>query len=118
MKRVVHHNKGRKVFLILDNARYHHAKFVREWVDATIRRKLNSASCLAYSPDLNAAEHVWRLTKRTTTHNRHFPTLELLHAKVSRRFNRFQGNPRSLKTAVARFLPKQPKPRRAKHARP
>ena len=114
---MVHHNKGRKVFLILDNARYHHAKFVREWVDAN-QTAIEFCFLPPYSPDFNAAEHVWRLTKRTTTHNRHFPTLEILHAKVSRRFNRFQGNPKSLKTAVARFLPKPAKPRLSKHARP
>lgn len=28
----------------------------------------------AYSPELNATEYVWRTTKRSATHNIHFPT--------------------------------------------
>lgn len=117
VKRMTRHNKDRKIFLILDNARYHHAKLVSDWIEAN-PGKIELCFLPAYSPDLNAAEHVWRLTKRTTTHNRHFPTLGLLHAKVFRRFNRFQGNPKSLKSAIARFLPKPRSARRKIHAQP
>jgi transposase len=113
IKRIVRCNQGRKVFLILDNARYHYAKSVTDWV-ADNSEVIELFFLPPYSPDLNAAEHVWRLTKRTTTHNRHFATLELLHSKVFRRFNRYQGNPPSLRSAVARFMP----PVRRQHARP
>ena len=88
---------------MLDNAGYHHAVLVREWVEANAD-KIELHFLPPYSPDLNAAEHVWRLTKRTTTHNRHFPALPEMHRKVFRRFNRFQGNPRSLRSAIDRFL--------------
>jgi transposase len=107
IKRIVTHAKGRKVFLILDNARYHHSKLVTKWVEENTD-KIELFFLPAYSPDLNAQEHIWRVTKRTTTHNRHFPKLDMLHVAVSRRFNRFQGNPASLRSAVRRFLPARP----------
>ena len=104
IKRIVRCNPDKKVFLIADNARYHHAKLVKEWVDAN-KEKIEVFYLPAYSPEFNAVEHIWRMTKRKATHNRHFATLDLLHRKIFRRFNRYQGNPSSLRTAIVRFMP-------------
>ena len=57
----------------------------------------------AYSPKLNAVEYVWRKTKRAITHNKFFPRLQDLRQALARRFNRFQGNPASLRSAVPHF---------------
>lgn len=103
IKRMVTFNPHRKIFLIVDNARYHHAKVVTDWIRENSDR-IEIYYLPPYSPDLNAAEHVWRLTKRTTTHNRHFPDLNVLRHKIQRRFNRFQGNPNSLRSAVRRLM--------------
>jgi transposase len=105
IKRMVTHAEGRKIFLIVDNARYHHAKIVSSWVEQN-SEKIELCFLPPYSPNLNPQENVWRITKRTATHNRHFPELSMLHSTVQRRFNRFQGNPRSLRGAVNRYLPK------------
>jgi transposase len=104
LKRVVRFNSDKKVFWIADNARYHHAKVVKEWVELN-SDKVELFFLPAYSPEFNAVEHIWRMTKRKATHNRHFTTLKQLHSKVFRRFNRYQGNPTSLKSAITRFLP-------------
>jgi transposase len=65
---------GRKVVLVLDNARFHHAKLHKEW------RSLNDRTFQLlylppYSPDLNPIERVWKVTRRLCLHNRYFPTL-------------------------------------------
>ncbi|MEN6431522.1 MAG: transposase, partial [Smithella sp.] len=64
----------RKVYVILDNATYHHARVHKQW------RELCSKSFAllflpAYSPDLNPIERVWKLTRRLSVHNRYFPEL-------------------------------------------
>jgi len=102
---MVTHNQHRKLFLILDNARYHHAKIVTEWVQAN-QDRIELHFLPPYSPNLNAAEHVWRMAKRLATHNCHFATLDALREKVKRRFLRFKGNPATLRGAIRRFLPK------------
>ena len=65
---------GRRVVVITDNARYHHAKLHADW-----RAKQEPEFVLSYlppySPDLNPIERVWKLTRRLCLHNRYFPTL-------------------------------------------
>jgi transposase len=66
---------GRKVVVIADNARYHHASLHAEW-----RKSVASGFHLhflpPYSPELNPIERVWKLLRRRRLHNQHFPTLE------------------------------------------
>mgnify|MGYP003888425231 CR=1 FL=1 len=40
-----------------------------------------------YSPDLNAIERMWKLTRILCTHNRHFETLEELKNTVQEKFD-------------------------------
>jgi transposase len=91
-----------KIFLILDNARYHKAGPILEWYAAREER-IKFFFLPPYSPDLNATEYVWRATKRRATHNIYFKTKRELYFKLFRRFNRYQGNPSALRSTVAHF---------------
>ena len=75
LKRLLrHHPRGRRMILILDNARYHHAILLA----AFLRRHARHLSLLflpPYSPQLAPIERVWKLTRRLATHNRYFATL-------------------------------------------
>lgn len=63
----------RLIHVSLDNARYHHAKLVREWLNQPGRRiKLHFVP--AYCPHLNPIERLWGLMHRNITHNRCFAT--------------------------------------------
>lgn len=103
LKQIVRRNPGRKVFMALDNVGYHHAVMVQDWLKENADR-IELFFLPAYSPDLNGVEHVWRLTKRKATHNVHFEELDDLHATVFRQFNRFQGNPASLRSPLRRWI--------------
>jgi transposase len=93
--------RNQRVHMIVDNVGYHRAAL--EWVGK--RSELIELHFLpAYSPKLNAAEQLWRRAKREATHNRFFPTLVALRKALFRRFNRFQGNPASLRGIVKRWL--------------
>lgn len=98
LRRLIRH-EARKVFLVLDNVGYHHARLVTDWAEANAD-KIELHFLPAYSPDLNPIEILWRQTKRSATHNRHFDTLESLHHRLFRRFNRHQGNPAFLRGIV------------------
>lgn len=66
--------KRGKVYLILDNAKYHHARIVRRWQLHHPRFKLLFLP--AYSPNLNLIERLWRFFHQQVTYNRYFETFE------------------------------------------
>ena len=69
--------KRKKILLVLDNARYHHAKVLQEWLEE-ISDILELFFLPPYSPDLNAIEMLWKKTRRNVTHNRFFESLDKL----------------------------------------
>jgi transposase len=103
LEQLVRQYKGRRIHLIADNAKWHKSPVVMKWAEAN-QDKIELHFLPKYSPDLNAAEWVWKETRRWATHNRFFPTAAILKEKLFRRFNRYQGNPASLRTLVALFV--------------
>lgn len=77
--------RGKKALIILDNARYHHAEELSEWLEKQ-RQRIELLFLPPYRPDLNPIERVWKLTRRLCTHNRYFETLEDLVAIVEKQF--------------------------------
>ncbi len=63
------HPDKRRIHVYLDNARYHHAKAVREWLGRPERRVILHF-IPAYCPHLNPIERLWGLMHRAVTHNR------------------------------------------------
>lgn len=69
------------IHVYLDNARYHHAKVVKEWLARTgCRIKLHFVP--AYSPHLNPIERLWGLMHKNVTHNRCHPTIRDFAAEI------------------------------------
>ncbi|RPI96957.1 MAG: hypothetical protein EHM32_02400 [Spirochaetales bacterium] len=56
-----------------------------------------------YSPELNPIEGVWKITRKTTTHNRFFNTTAERDAALRKTFTRFQQHPVILLNQVRRF---------------
>ena len=84
------------IHVFLDNARYHHAKLVQEWLARPgCRIKLHFVP--SYCPHLNPIERLWGLMHRNVTHNtcyatcRQFAdtTLGFLREKVPRNWTSF-----------------------------
>jgi transposase len=72
----------RRLVVILDNAKYHHAKILKPFLRRH-RKQLKLEFLPAYSPELNPIERVWKLTRRLCTHNRYFSQLADLLDAVS-----------------------------------
>jgi transposase len=75
----------RRVIVIIDNAKYHHACLHQDW-----RQQQEPHFRLdflpPYSPELNPIERVWKRTRRKCVHNVYFPTLQALVEKVDHQF--------------------------------
>lgn len=76
---------GKMMVIVLDNARWHHAKLLSPWLHKH-RQDLMLDFLPPYSPELNAIERVWKLTRRLCTHNRYFPYLNDLVQAISQQF--------------------------------
>lgn len=63
-----------KVFLILDNASYHHSREVRNWL--LHHRRFKLLFLPPYSPNLNLIERLWKFFHQKVTWNRYFETFE------------------------------------------
>ncbi len=63
----------RRIHVFLDNARYHHAKLVRDWL-AQPGRRIKLHFVPPYCPHLNPIERLWGLMHRNITHNRCYAT--------------------------------------------
>ena len=57
------------IHVFLDNARYHHAKLVQEWLS-----RPGSRNKLHFSPHLNPIERLWGVTHKHVTHNKCYST--------------------------------------------
>ena len=81
-----HRPRNKRVVVILDNAKYHHARVLHPILHRR-RKELSLLFLPPYSPELNPIERVWKLARRLATHNRHFPTLDDVLAAVGERFD-------------------------------
>ena len=71
----------RKMVVIIDNARYHHASLHEPWrKEVTKHFRLHFLP--PYSPELNPIERVWKLVRRRCLHNRYFPALDDVLAAI------------------------------------
>ena len=75
--------RGRKTVVVLDNARYHHAKLLEPFLEKR-REQIELPLLPPYSPQLAPIERVWKLVRRLATHNQYFESMsELLEAVES-----------------------------------
>ena len=66
----------RRIYVIADNARYHHARVVRQWLERPDCR-ITLVFLPAHAPHLNAIKRLlWAVMHREVTHNK-------FHASIS-----------------------------------
>ncbi len=84
-----HRSRGKRMVVVLDNARYHHAILLQPLL-RKYRAVLTLLFLPPYSPQLAPIERVWKLARRMATHNRFFATLGELLTSVEKCFDRWR----------------------------
>ena len=87
------------IHVFLDNARYHHAVLVQQWL-AQPGRRIALHFIPAYCPHLNPIERLWGVMHKHLTHNKCWANyrefaeavLEFLREKVPKRWPEFRGS--------------------------
>jgi transposase len=90
LKQLVRQYKGCRIHLIADNAKWNMSPPVLEWMQSN-KVKIELHFLAKYPPDLNAAEWVWKETRRWATHNRFFPKEAMLKERLFRRIQPVPG---------------------------
>ncbi len=94
---------GQKIFLIIDNGSCHNLdEEGKAWLGQN-SHLIELIRLPAYSPEFNPIEGVWKLTRKKTTHNRFYATVEERDAALCKTFAFFQCHPESVLPQVARF---------------
>jgi transposase len=90
--RLVSSHSGKRVVVIIDNARYHHAALHKD--DRSRSQDKFALEFLPpYCPELNPIERLWKLIRRLATHNQYFQTLTDIVKAVERIFSQWRlGN--------------------------
>lgn len=87
LKQLIKRRKhNRKLVVVLDNARWHHAKLLKNWLYKH-RKSLLLLFLPPYSPHLNPIERVWKLVRYNCTHNRYFKNLSEVKTVVEVKFD-------------------------------
>lgn len=68
---------SKKIYVILDNARYHYSKIVNEFIE-TSRIKL--VFLPSYSPNLNLIERLWKFFKKKVLYNKYHENIAAFRA--------------------------------------
>jgi hypothetical protein len=91
---------GRRVVVITDNAKYHHARLHKAWRE-NHAEDFRLDYLPPYSPELNPIERVWKLTRRQCIHNRYFPALEEVVTAVETQFGYWANGNETLRRLCA-----------------
>ncbi len=103
LRHLVTKYRGRKVFLIIDNAPHHNLPpDGKEWL-AENRHRIELCRLPPYSPELNPMEPVWKVTRKMTTHNRFYATTDERDAALRKTFAAFRRKPALISAHVERF---------------
>ena len=62
-----------RLHIILDNARYHYSRVVKDWLEGNGR--INLVFLPVYSPELNLIERLWKFFKKNVLYNRYHEDL-------------------------------------------
>ena len=79
----------KKILMVLDNARFHHAKINKDFLKS-VSDKIEMLFLPPYSPDINPIESFWKKTRRNVTHNRYFESLEEEGKRLRKFFGKFK----------------------------
>jgi len=90
MRRLIKESK-RKIFLVLDNLKAHHAKLVSEWIERH-KDEIEIFFLPPYSPEYNPDEYLNGNLKRELAKKEYSKTLEELESKARGTMKSFQSN--------------------------
>jgi len=92
----------KELIVVLDNARWHKGRAVREFL--TSHKRLKLFFLPKYSPDMNPIEPFWKLLRMDVTHNHFFGDLTHLKRAIEKGIYNRNREPKSIKNLSGRYV--------------
>jgi len=102
LERIARRYFPQPVIYIQDNASYHKHRDVWDWFRGN-RSWWHVHNLPPYSPEFNAAEPLWKHTRKMGTHNRYFEVIDELIEAVTSVFCSMQRNPEQIRGYLLPF---------------
>lgn len=94
--------KDRRIHYIQDNASYHKSEEVWEWFKEN-RKWIEVYNLPPYSPEFNAAEPLWKYTRKSGTHNKCFESKDEVEETLYEVFGRIKKDPGQIRGYLTPF---------------
>ncbi|MEZ4989826.1 MAG: IS630 family transposase [Saprospiraceae bacterium] len=91
LKKLAAQSQGVPIYLVLDNARYQHCNYVKEFAQTL---NITLMFLPPYSPNLNLIERVWRYIKKDVLATRYFDCAQTFHQAIYQAVNDINHNPK------------------------
>ena len=85
------------VYIILDNARYHYSKEVKEFLEG---KKIKLVFLPIYSPNLNLIERLWKFFKKKVLYNKYYEDVKAFRKACINFFSKID----QYSEEIARFM--------------
>jgi transposase len=93
----------KRIMYIQDNASYHKDSEVWEWFGDN-RKWIEVYNLPQYSPEFNAAEPIWKYTRKVGTHNKCFNSQDEIYSTLEAVFEDVKKHPTRIKGYLRPFL--------------
>ena len=105
LKKIAEKEAGTKgaIYVILDNARPHRAKSVKEYLEQDPNNRIVLLFLPPYSPELNPSESIWLQLRREKTHNIFFETMIALNEAITAFENKYSMANKPMESLCAIF---------------
>ena len=97
VNRLLRSHKGKRLFLVIDNAPWHRSLEVGKFMKKN-KRRLEILWLPTYSPDFNPIEHLWKCMRDNVSHNTFFSTIGELKNVLSEFFKKIYSTPQKIKS--------------------
>jgi len=94
---LAHFPSSKKLNIVLDNARAHHAKILSPFLEE-MNQRLELIFLPSYSPDLNPMEWFWKFLRKKVTHNTFFPEFKKFQHALIKFIRKYKTSSEEIKT--------------------
>jgi len=92
------HPDKRRIIIVCDNARYYHARVLKEWLED---KPIELIYLPAYSPNLNLIERLWKLLKKKIINSTYYHTYDKFHQAILDFFNQIERYEAELQSLIS-----------------